>query len=193
MIWREVLDGVYEVTTDLGADLWQRCLTELRACRDRASNHFSTEADLGAKYILVQGPATTQVAQYFGSEQWLEKIVTLCAQDTAWVTNWAQPTMEWFHTHANFNCEWHMAPPGYVNHEWHVDCLRMITHGLMYINAAHDDRCTSLFRQGVRQEAIQTGFDRGWILLQNGRQEHRGINDTDIERYVFKWMYTLKL
>lgn len=193
MIWHEVLDGVYAVQTDLGRDLWHRCLEELQSCQMLQTNHYHTEPDLGAKDILVQGKACDAVSEYFGSDQWLGYVVELCANDEAWCTNWTTPSAEWFRIHTSYQAEWQLAPPNYLYHDWHVDCLKMVVHGLMYITDTHTDRSTTLFRQGIRQESIQTGFDRGWVLLQNGRQEHRGINDTGVPRYVFKWMYTLKL
>lgn len=193
MIWHEVIDGVYAVRTDLGTELWQRCLHELQSCQDLSANHYYTEPNLGAKDIMVQGAACDSVSQYFASDQWLERVVDLCSKDCAWSTNWGNPSLKWFRIHTSFQSEWQLAPPDYVNHEWHVDCLRMVVHGLMYLTPIHDDRSTTLFRQGVEQVAISTGFDHGWVLLQNGRQEHRGINNTNIPRYVFKWMYTLKL
>lgn len=193
MIWHEVLDGVYEVTTDLGVDLWQRCLGELQSCHSVRSNHYHTKPDLGAKDILVRGAACDTVSDYFGSDQWLEHVVEICNNDVTWTTNWTAPSREWFRTYTSYHSEWHLAPMNYVNHDWHVDSLRMVVHGLMYMTDHHHPRATTLFRQGIREHGIMTGFDHGWILLQNGRQEHRGINDTVMPRYVFKWMYTLKI
>lgn len=191
--WHEVIDGVYEVTTDLGVDLWQRCLAELTSSQSMQPNHFYTEPDLGAKDILVHGDACDAVCNYFGSDQWLDIVVDLCNNDVAWVTNWTSPSVEWFRTYTSYQAQWHLAPANYVDHAWHVDCLKTVVHGLMYVTSTHDAKSTTLFRQGVRQHAVTTGFDRGWILLQNGRQEHRGINDTSLPRYVFKWVYTLKI
>ena len=204
MIWHEVLDGVYEVTTDLGVDLWQRCLDDLQSCQSTQSNHYHTEPDLGAKDILVRSEACDAVSDYFDSDQWLDCVVELCNNDGAWITNWATPSVEWFRTYTSYQSEWHLAPTNYVSHEWHVDCLRQIVHGLMYVSPIHDRRATTLFRPGVimswkkLRENIQTvpiptGFDHGWVLLQNGRQEHRGINESTSPRYVFKWMYSLKI
>lgn len=193
MIFHKVLDGVYEVTTDLGQDIWQRCLEELTACQVLGINHHDSQPDIGAKDILVKGEACDRIREYFHSDQWLTHVVELCSSDPEWVTNWTSPTVDWFRNRTQFQAEWHLAPPNYVNHEWHIDCLRMVVHGLMYLAPVHDNRSTTLFRQGRKQVAIATGFDHGWVLLQNGRQEHRGINESTSPRYVFKWMYSLKL
>lgn len=205
MVFHKVLDGVYEVTTDLGQDIWQRCLEELTACQVLGINHHDSQPDLGAKDILVKGEACDRIREYFHSDQWLTRVVELCSSDYEWVTNWAQPTIKWFKTQCHYSCEWHLAPPNYVTHEWHVDALKQIVHGLMFVSPGDDRRTTTLFRprgeitswkkvrENISPISVSTGLDKGWLLLQNGRQEHRGINDSTTPRYVFKWMYTLKL
>lgn len=193
MTWHLVMDGVYEVSTELGAETWQSCLQELECCQSRQIDRYHTERDLGAKIIAVKGSACDSVANYFQSLHWLEQIVEHCNQDPAWNNNWAQASVDWFQTHTSFDCKWQYAPPYYVDHAYHVDSLKSVVQGLMYIDQDHNAKSTTLFRQHNREVAITTGFDRGWVLLQNGRQEHRGINNRGRARYIFKWNYALQL
>lgn len=195
MIWHEVSDGVYEVSTNLGTDTWQQCLSELQSCQSTGSNHYLTEPDLGAKDLFPQGEACARIVNYFKSTEWLDHVVALCCSNQSWILNWTSPSREWFQTHTRFNYEWHLAPPRYIDHAWHVDCLKILVHGMMYVTVDNDARSTTLFKQNYQDHdlAITTGFDRGWILLQNGRQEHRGINRTLMPRYTFKWGLTLRL
>lgn len=193
MQFSEILAGVYEVTTDLDLDLWQRSLVELEQCQDTVSDHYYTQPDLGTKDIRIKGAACAELLEYFQSDQWLDAVAKLCKSDDEWRTNWASPSVAWFRKHTRFDHMWHMAPANYVNHEWHVDCLRTVVHGMMYLNAEPDLTATTLFRERDREIPVTTGFNRGWILLQNGKQTHRGINASDRSRYTFKWMLTLDI
>ena len=213
MILQEVLDGVYEVTTDLEEEVWRRCLSELECCQSMERNTPFSEPDLGARTLLVQGEACDSVVAYFPSLAWLTKIVELCRQHRQWNLNWPTPSVDWFRHHTKFHWEWFVVPPEYTGHEYHVDCLMQVVHGLMFITARHDANSTTLFRDPSdgREIAITTGFNRGWIVLQNGKQSHRGINinlpvrfkdesyaefrrreTTARPRYTFKWGFVLQ-
>ena len=193
MHFNEILAGVYEVTTELGIDLWQQSLLELEQCQDIVADHYYTQPDLGTKDIRANGAACSAVMEYFQSDDWYSEVAKLCTNDDEWRTNWAAPTASWFRQHTRFDYMWHLAPANYTNHEWHVDCLRTVVHGMMYLGADNDATATTLFRDGSNEIAVTTGFDRGWILLQNGKQTHRGINHSDRPRYTFKWMLTLDI
>lgn len=211
MQFSEILAGVYEVTTDLDLDLWHRSLIELQECQDTQPDHDYTQPDLGTIEIHAKGAACRAVIEYFQSDQWLDAVSNLCAGDDDWRTNWTSPSVSWFRKHTSFDYVWHMAPTNYVNHQWHVDCLRTVVHGMMYLNDNHDATATTLFQDGDKEVAVTTGFNRGWILLQNGKQMHRGINigkqssincwsgrrsyssSGNRSRYTFKWMLTLDI
>ncbi len=211
MQFSEILAGVYAVTTDLDLDLWQRSLIELQECQVTQPDRDYTQPDLGTKNLRTNGAACAEVLQYFQSDQWLDTVAKLCVSNDEWRTNWASPSVAWFRKHTRFDHVWHLAPANYVNHEWHVDCLRAVVHGMMYLNDKDDSTATTLFRDGSNEIPVTTGFNRGWILLQNGKQMHRGINISkqssincwsgrrshvrsgDRSRYTFKWMLTLDI
>jgi hypothetical protein len=193
MQFSEILAGVYAITTDLDLDLWRRSLTELEQCQNTMSDDHYTQPDLGTRSIRSQGAACVEVLQYFQSDNWLDAVTKLCVSNDEWITNWASPSVSWFRRHTRFTHVWHMAPANYVNHEWHVDCLRTVVHGMMYLDDKDDSTATTLFRDGSNEIPVTTGFNRGWILLQNGKQMHRGINTSDRSRYTFKWMLTLDI
>lgn len=221
MQFSEILAGVYEVTTDLDLDLWQRSLVELQECQDTqpeaaTASHDYTQPDLGAMQIHTKGAACAKVLAYFQSDHWLDAVSKLCLSDDEWRNNWTSPSVSWFRKHTLFSYVWHMVPDNYVNHEWHVDCLRTVVHGMMYLNDKHDATATTLFKAGDKEIAVTTGFNRGWILLQNGKQMHRGINISNQSsinrlsinrwsdrhaslrsgnrsRYTFKWILALNI
>ena len=64
---------------------------------------------------------------------------------------------------------------------------------MMYLCEGNDPTATTLFRDVEKDLPVTTGFNRGWIILQNGRQYHRGINYSQSRRYTFKWMLTLNI
>lgn len=201
MQWWEKLpiQGVYEVQTDLGADVWQLALAEVERCTERHSLDTEYTPGLDTVAVMAQGPATQQVLVYFTSDRFYQDLVNLCLDNREWCTNWGQPSVEWFRRNTSFAHVWHGAPPNYTRHEWHVDCLRTVAHGMMYMSPQHDGVATTLFREkdlyrdSGAELSITTGFDRGWAILQNGRQIHRGINLHPVYRYTFKWMLTLNL
>ena len=193
MQFTEILAGVYEVTTDLDLDLWRRSLTELEQCQDTMSDHHDTQPDLGTKDLRTKGVACAEVLRYYQSDQWLDAVAKLCVSNYEWTTNWTSPSVSWFRKHTRFDHMWNLAPAHYVNHEWHVDCLRTVVHGMMYLNADSDSVATTVFQDNDREIPVTTGFNRGWILLQNGKQTHRGINTSNRSRYTFKWMLTLDI
>ena len=193
MRWWEKLDGVYEVETDLGTELWQAALKEVEQCNHRLSLDTEFVPGLDTVEVVVNGDATNQVLDYFKSDMFYQRVADLCNSDQEWYVNWAQPSVAWLRKHTRFDHVWHGAPPNYTRHEWHVDCLRTVIHGMMYLSSGNDATATTLFKVDDREIAMTTGFDRGWIILQNGRQTHRGINLNPTYRYTFKWMLTLNI
>lgn len=217
---QEILPGVYEVELGLGAELWQAALQELENCDVTHRDHYHDQDDLGAESLQVSGANCERILDFFHSEQWYDKLVSLCEKDSRWSVNWAKPTEQWFRHFTRFSYHWHRVPGNYHNHGWHVDRLRTVIHGMMYISpgyptveSSQSSAAPRSLRQSLRERMdqtrlsttlfrdtdkeidipITTGLDRGWIVLQTGQQLHRGINLGQMPRYTFKWVISLKL
>ena len=192
-----IMPGVYAVETDLGIDVWQQALLELKQCENIVPDQTDAENDSGARGINVYGGACDEISRYFQSYAWLEQVCQLCIKDAEWCYNWvASPSVQWFNRHTHWHHRWTMVPPEYFNHKPHVDGLRQVVHGMMYLPEPCLTKslpATTIFYDGDEDIFTETGFDHGWIILQNGRQRHRGFNMSNQPRYSFKWGFELAL